>query len=156
MVLCTLLPYLSVLLFLNSAVWGRLAHQYTIRGGRLDKNSAAICLLWISCLEVSTAQVSAHTLTHACRVCALAHAPTHTHTEWAVPGFCSVIQHMHRHTVLSAKEQGFNAANRDISSTSSVSPPRHNVALMVKLWRKEKLSARETVNMIKHSPGQQA
>lgn len=26
-------PHLSVLLFLNSAVWGRLAHQYTIRGG---------------------------------------------------------------------------------------------------------------------------
>ncbi len=63
-VLCTLLPHLSVPLFLNSAVWGRLAHQYTIREGRLDKNSAAICLLWISCLEVSTVRVNAHTLTH--------------------------------------------------------------------------------------------
>lgn len=34
----------------------------------LDKNSAAICLQRISCLEVSAAQVSAHALTHVCCV----------------------------------------------------------------------------------------
>ncbi|KAI3360637.1 hypothetical protein L3Q82_002502 [Scortum barcoo] len=47
---------------------------------------------------------------------------------------------MHRHTSLSATEEGFNAAREDIT-TSSVSQLRHNVSLRVKLQVNEKLSS---------------
>lgn len=61
---------------------------------------------------------------------------------------------MHRHTALSVREGGFTAASEDITSTSSVSQPRHNVTLIVKLWVEEKLSSSKTVNMMKQGTTQ--
>ena len=55
------------LCFQNPAVRGRLPHQYTIGGAGRDKDSAAICLPWISCLVVtlpSPGEIHTHTHTH--------------------------------------------------------------------------------------------